>query len=108
MGAEPLLRQATQPMVDYIKSLAAQKNIEVLEIPTRFDLAQELLNQLIASPKMPTASMKRELADLRKATDSPNFDSTEYGTYDQAKAEITQLHATVRYQPEQGLNRAAA
>jgi hypothetical protein len=90
MGAEPLIRPATDGQIDYIKSLAGQKNIKVGEIPTRFDLAQELLDELIAAKPAPSERQAKYLADMQaKCGETVKA----VATADEARAELDRLIA---------------
>ena len=89
MGAESLLRDATPGQIDYIKSLAAQKRIEI-QIPTRFDLAQELIDELVARQPGPTKPMAKYLSDLQAKL---GFEQKPAATFDECKAELDRLIA---------------
>ncbi len=87
MGAEALIRPATDGQIDYIKSLAAQKHIKVDQIPTRFDLAQELLDELIAAP---SARQAKYLADMQAKCGET---VRPVATAEEARAELDRLIA---------------
>jgi hypothetical protein len=89
MGAESLIREATQGQIDYIRSLCQQKRITV-EIPTRFDLAQELLDELIGTKPAPSASQAKYLSDLQRKLGLPQQPAA---TADEARAELDRLIA---------------
>jgi hypothetical protein len=90
MGAESLLREATEGQLDYIKSLSEQKRIAVPVMPTRFDLAQELLDELIAAQPAPTKPMAKYLSDLQRKL---GLEQQPAATFDQCKAELDRLIA---------------
>jgi hypothetical protein len=73
MGAEPMIREATEGQLDYIKTLSAQKRIPVALMPTRFDAAQELLDELIAAPSRPTKRQLDYIKDLQAKDIDPGF-----------------------------------
>jgi len=89
MGAEPLVREATQGQINYIRSLAAQKKITV-QIPTRFDLAQELLDELIAGKPAPSAAQAKYLSDLQRKLGLPQKPAA---TAQEARSELDRLIA---------------
>ena len=90
MGAEPLMQEATDAQIEYIKNLAAQKRIPVPQMPTRFDLAQELIDQLIAAQAGPTKPMAKYLSDLQRKL---GLDQKPAATFDECKAELDRLIA---------------
>jgi hypothetical protein len=89
MGAEPLIRQATDCQANYIRSLAAQKKLTV-EIPTRFDLAQELIDELVAAQPRPSAAQAKYLADLQRKLGLPHKPAA---TAQEARVELDRLIA---------------
>lgn len=89
MGAESLIREATQGQIDYIRSLSQQKRIPV-QTPTRFDLAQELLDELIAAQPRPSTGQAKYLADLQRKL---GLEQTPAATAAQAAAELDRLIA---------------
>jgi hypothetical protein len=89
MGAENLVREATEGQVDYIRSLSQLKRIPV-QIPTRFDLAQELLDELIAAQPAPSARQAQYLADLQRKL---GLEQKPAATAEEARAELDRLIA---------------
>jgi hypothetical protein len=89
MGAEPLIRQVTDSQANYIRSLAARKKL-TLEIPTRFDLAQELIDELVATQPRPSAAQAKYLADLQRKLGLPQKPAA---TAQEARAELNRLIA---------------
>lgn len=89
MGSESLIREATDSQITYIRSLSEQKRIPV-QIPTRFDLAQELLDELIAAQPRPSGSQAKYLSDLQRKLGLPQ---TPAATAEQARAELDRLIA---------------
>jgi hypothetical protein len=86
MGAESLMREATDGQITYIRSLSEQKRIPV-QIPTRFDLAQELLDELIAAP---SAKQAKYLADMQRKL---GLEQKPAATAEEARAELDRLIA---------------
>ena len=86
MGAETLIPQATDGQLAYIRSLSEKKGIAV-QIPTRFDLAQELIDELIAAP---TAKQAKYLSDLQRKLGLPQKPAA---TAEEARAELDRLIA---------------
>ena len=89
MGAEALIREATQGQIDYIRSLSAQKRISV-QIPTRFDLAQELLDELTAAQPAPSPKQAKYLSDLQRKL---GLEPKPAATAEEARAELDRLIA---------------
>lgn len=89
MGAEPLVREATDAQINLIRTLAARKKITV-QIPTRFDLAQELLDELIDHKPAPSAAQAKYLADLQRKLGLPQKPAA---TAQEARRELDRLIA---------------
>lgn len=87
MSADTLIPQATDGQLSYIRSLSEKKGIPV-EIPTRFDLAQELIDELIAAP---SARQAKYLADAQRKLGLPQKRAA---TAEEARAELDRLIAT--------------
>ena len=86
MGAETLIPQATDGQLSYIRSLSEKKGIPV-QIPTRFDLAQELIDELIAAP---SARQAKYLSDLQRKLGLPQKRAA---NAEEARAELDRLIA---------------
>lgn len=89
MGPQPLIRQATDSQAAYIKTLAAQRGVNITP-PARFDLAQELINNLKGTEPAPSKAQTRYLADLQRKLGLP---PTPAATKAQASSEIDRLLA---------------
>jgi hypothetical protein len=89
MGSENLVREATQGQVDYIRSLSEQKRIPV-QIPTRFDAAQELLDDLTAAHPAPSPRQAKYLSDLQRKL---GLEQKPAATAAEARAELDRLIA---------------
>jgi len=90
MGAESMIREATPGQLEYIASLSAQKRIPVAQMPTRFDMAQELLDELLAAPAGPTKPMAKFLSDLQQKL---GLEQKPAASFDECKAELDRLIA---------------
>lgn len=89
MGAEGLMRDATDGQIDYIRRLSQQKRIPV-QIPTRFDVAQELLDELIAAQPRPTNGQAKYLKDLQTQL---GLEVKAAASFEEASTEIDRLVA---------------
>jgi hypothetical protein len=89
MGSENLVREATPGQIDYIRSLSAQKRIPV-QLPTRFDVAQELLDELTAAQPAPRPRQAKYLSDPQRKL---GLEQTPAASFDEASAEIDRLLA---------------
>ncbi len=89
MGPQPLIREATDSQIQYIRSLAKQKGI-ALQDPTRFDTAQELIDELIDTKPRPSSAQAKYLADLQRKLGLPQQPAA---TAQDARIELDRLIA---------------